>query len=134
MRRLLLIACVLLLAGCGGSGASRTGRTVTFSTAGAFPTLTIVGKYSPSGCARDSNVIVQNARFFYEHSTTEPGPADLYYYDMREGYAHFQADECPSKQLGDAMTRGLTARQRRWLLGNLPSTFEQIFRTAEAAA
>ena len=135
MKILALLAIVLVAAGCGGgSSASPRAHTVTFSTAGAFPTLTIAGKYSPARCRHDSGTIVQNARLFYKHSTTLPGPADLYYYDMREGYAYFQADGCLNAQLGAALTSGLTARQRTWLLANLPADFERIFSAALAAA
>jgi hypothetical protein len=133
MRRLVLIACVLLAAGCGGAGSSRTGRTVTFATAGAFPTATIVGHYSAGGCAHDGRLVFADARAFYRHSTTAPGPADLYFYDMRFDYAHFEADGCSSKELGDAMAASLSARQRAWLLGNLPGDFQRIFRAAVAA-
>ena len=123
---------VLVLAACGG--ASHTGRTVTFKGAGTFPPATIAGTYSVSGCRHDSRVIVDNARLFYEHSTTAPGPADLYFYDMRFAYAHFEADGCTSKQLGDALTAGLTPPRRTWLLGHLPSDFRGIFRAALNAA
>ncbi len=127
-----IVLAVLALAACGG-GTSRTGRTVTFDTAGAFPTLTIVGHYSASNCAHAARVVVADARDFYLHSTTLPGPADLYFYDMREGYAHFQADDCTSKQLGDALARGLITRQRTWLQANLPAAFSRIFRAALSA-
>ena len=78
----------LACAGCGGGGASRTARTVTFATAGNFPPLTIVGTYSVRGCAADTRTVVQDAALYYAHSTGLPGPADLYYYDLREAYAH----------------------------------------------
>lgn len=135
-KRLALLAVVLAAAGCGGgtSGAVRTGHTVTFKTAGTFAPLVIAGKYSVAGCAHDSRVIVQSAQMFYEHSTTAPGPADLYYYDLREGYAHFQADDCTSKQLGDVVMSRLPAAQRTWLLHNLPSTFTRVFRAAIATS
>ena len=133
MKTLALVLVALLVAGCGGGSAKPTGRTVTFATAGAFPTLTIVGHYSAAGCGHDGGVIAENALLFYRHSTTAPGPADLYFYDMREGYAHFQADVCTSRQLGAALVRGLTPRQRTWLLANLPGDFSRIFRTALGA-
>jgi hypothetical protein len=120
MKKLALLACVLAAAGCGGgAGAARTGHTVTFDTAGAFPTATIVGRYSASGCAHDARLFVADAHLFYAHSTTLPGPADLYFYDMRFDYAHFQADDCTSKQLGEAIAQRLSTPQRTWLVGNL---------------
>lgn len=130
MRTLVLVALVLLLAACGGGGAARTGRTVTFDTAGAFPTETIVGHYSARGCASDGQTIVHNARLYYLHSTSAPGPADLYFYDMRFAYAHFEADDCTPMQLGQALERGLTARQRTFLLRNLGGQLRDAFREA----
>jgi hypothetical protein len=126
---LLLLLVTLVLAACGGA-TSRKGRTVTFIAAGNFPTATIVGTYSASGCAADARVLVHDARLYYTHSTGGLGPADLYYYDLREEYAHFQADACTNAQLGAAMKRGLTARQRTFLLHNVA---HDLYRTFHAA-
>jgi len=122
-------AVVCAAAGCGG-GASRTGRTVTFDTSGVFPTATIVGSYSVRACAADAATLVREARLYYAHSTGAPGPADLYYYDLRFAYAHLQADACTSKELGAAMEGGLTARQRTFLLHNVASNLYRAFRAA----
>ena len=119
----------MLLAGCGGS-ASRTGRTVTFTTAGAFPTETIVGHYSVRACASDVGPIVRNARLYYLHSTSAPGPADLYFYDLRFAYAHFEADDCTTAQLGEALSSGLSERERTFLLRNVSGDLERAFRAA----
>jgi hypothetical protein len=124
----LLVVCAF--AGCGGGGASRTGRTVTFDTSGVFPTATIVGSYSVRGCAADAATLVREARLYYAHSTGALGPADLYYYDLRFAYAHLQADGCTSKELGEAMEGGLTARQRSFLLHNVASNLYHAFREA----
>lgn len=137
MKTVSLVSIVLAtaaLAACGGGGGSHTPHTVTFSTAGAFPTATIVGHYSAAGCARDADVVFRDAKLFYTHSTTAPGPADLYFYDMRFDYAHFEADGCSPAQLGARMAHDLSARQRTWLLANLPSDFQRILATARAAA
>lgn len=125
-----VVLVALVAAGCGGAKAARSGHTVTFKTAGSFPTATIVGRYSVSGCAHDARVIVHDARLYYAHSTTAPGPADLYYYDMRFDFAHFQADDCTSAQLGTALVRGLTPRQRRFLLRNVASNLHRAFTAA----
>lgn len=117
----------LVAAGCGGARAARTGHTVTFVTGGAFPTATIVGRYSAAGCAHDARAIVHDAQLYYAHSTTAPGPADLYYYDMRFDVAHLQADDCTSAQLGAALARGLTRRQRGFLLRNVASNLRRAF-------
>jgi hypothetical protein len=127
---LLLALVVIPLAGCGG--AAHRARTITFETAGAFPTATIVGKYSVRGCAKDAREIVHQARLYYLHSTTAPGPADLYFYDMRFAYAHFQADACTSAQLGKALRRGLTPRERAFLLGNVSGDLHRAFAAALA--
>jgi hypothetical protein len=126
---LLTLLVALLSAGCGG-GTSRKGHTVTFSGGGAFPPSTIIGSYSVGGCTRDAKTLVHDSRDYYLHSTSEPGPADLYYDEMRLDYVHFQADNCTSEQLGDAMKHGLTPRQRTFLLENVASDLLRAFRAA----
>jgi hypothetical protein len=115
-------------AGCGS--AAHKGRTVTFSGGGAFPPSTIVGTYSAKGCMEDAKIFVGDSRSYYVHSTSGPGPADLYYDDMRLSYAHFEADGCTSKELGDAMERGLTPRQRAFLLDNVASDLRRALAAA----
>jgi hypothetical protein len=129
MRRGLLLILPFVLAACGGT-AAHTGRTVTFETAGTFPPATITGTYSAAGCAKDARTVVADARQYYTHSTTAPSPADLYFYDMRFAYAHFEADGCASAQLGTALRHGLTARQRTFILDNVSSDLERPFRAA----
>lgn len=129
-----VVLVALVAAGCGGAKAARTGHTVTFKTAGAFPPATIVGRYSVPGCAHDAGAIVHDAQLYYAHSTTAPGPADLYYYDMRFDFAHSQADDCTSAQLGTALARGLTRRQRRFLLRNVANNLHRAFAAALDAA
>ena len=118
------------MAACGGSARTAVTHTVTFATAGAFPTETIVGHYSVRNCTRDAATVVGNAREYYRHSTSGLGPADLYFYDTRFAFAHFTADGCTSLQLGEALEHGLTARQQRFLLANLSSSLAQPFRAA----
>jgi hypothetical protein len=125
----LILLLALVPAACGGGGL-RTGRTVTFQSGGNFPPTTIVGRYSAHGCAVDAHRLVDSARLYYAHSTWAPAPADLYYYDMRFDYAHFQADGCTSKQLGGAMKAGLTTRQQTFLLHNVASNLQRAFRAA----
>jgi len=129
MRRLPLLLVVLVLAACGGSARTRA-HTVTFDTGGAFPTATIVGHYSVRNCTRDARTVVDNAREYYRHSTSGLAPADLYFYETRFAYAHFTADGCTPVQLGNALTHGLTAPQRRFLLANLSSNLAVPFRDA----
>ncbi len=132
MRRTLLLLLPLVLVACGATAAKPAGRTLTFQTAGAFPTATIVGRYSARGCTKDADEIAHQARLYYLHSTTAPGPADLYFYDMRFAYAHFQADACTSAQLGKALRAGLTAPQRTFLLGNVSGELHAAFHAALA--
>jgi uncharacterized membrane protein len=130
-RRLVLILLVgLICAACGSGVTSHRAGTVTFTTAGNFPPLTITGTYSVSGCASDTRTVIRNAALYYAHSTGLPGPADLYYYDLRESYAHFQADGCTSSQLGQEMKGRLSARQRTFLLHNVAGDLQQAFRSA----
>ena len=126
----LLLLVGLASAACGSGGTSHRARTVTFVTAGNFPPTTIVGSYSERGCARDTRTLVEDAGLYYAHSTGLPGPADLYYYDMRFAYAHFEADGCTSKQLGEALKRKLTAPQQAFLLRNVASNLHRVFRAA----
>lgn len=130
--RPLLVALLvgLTCAACGGGGASHRAHTVTFVTAGNFPPLTIVGTYSAQGCAADTRTVVHDGALYYAHSTGLPGPADLYYYDLREAYAHFQADGCASSELGQEMKRRLTSKQRTFLLHNVASDLQQALRAA----
>lgn len=131
VRRLSVALLVALVsAGCGGATTARSGHTVTFLGGGAFPAATIVGSYSAGGCMSDAKRIVRDSRDYYAHSTYAPGPADLYYDELRLGYAHFQADGCTSKELGDALKRGLTPRQRAFLLENVASDLHRAFQAA----
>ncbi|HEY7420533.1 MAG TPA: hypothetical protein VH541_00870 [Gaiellaceae bacterium] len=127
---MLVLLAPLLGAACGGGGTSPTGHTVTFVAGGNFPTATIVGTYSVRGCAADARTLVQDARLYYRHSTGAPGPADLYYYDLREAFAHLEADGCTHKELGEAMKAGLTPSQRTFLLHNVASDLHQAFQAA----
>jgi hypothetical protein len=129
MRRAWLLLLPLALAACGGSGRPAA-HTVTFQTAGAYPTATIVGHYSVRNCTHDARTVVDNAREFYRHSTGGLGPADLYFYDTRFAFAHFTADGCTSVQLGTALEHGLTAGQRRYLVAHLSSNLSQPFHAA----
>jgi hypothetical protein len=123
----------LLSAACGGTTPPK-GRTVTFSSSGNFPPSTIVGTYSVHRCEADTHALVADALLYYEHSTGAPGPADLYYYDMRFAWAHFEADACTSEELGRELQRRLTAHQRRFLLHNVASDLHDAFHAALDAA
>jgi len=130
MRAAPLLASLIALVCAGCGGAAHKGRTVTFAGAGSFPPSTIVGNYSARGCMDDAKTLVDDARSYYVHSTTGPGPADLYYDDMRFDFARFEADGCTSKELGSAMERGLTPRQRAFLLHNVASDLHRAFQAA----
>jgi hypothetical protein len=129
---LLLVLVALVSAGCGG-GKPGKGRTVIFTSAGNFPPETIVGSYSVHGCAADTRALVHEAHLYYLHSTVAPGPADLYYYDMRFAYAHFEADGCTNKVLGQALESHFTAKQQAFLLHNVASNLYRAFHAALGA-
>ncbi len=128
-KAILTLAAVGLLAGCGGSS-QHAAHVVTFKTAGAFPTATIKGVYSVHNCKRDTGVVVENARLFYDHMTGGIAPADLYFYELRFAYAHFQADGCSPGELGDALASRLTQQQRNFLIRNLSSNLATAFSAA----
>jgi hypothetical protein len=130
LRALLLVLLVALVSAACGGGTPRKGRTVTFTTAGNFPPLTITGTYSVHGCEVDTHTVVDDALLYYRHSNGAPGPADLYYYDMRESYAHFEADGCMSAQLGQALKHRLSTRQQAFLLDNVASDLHRAFQAA----
>jgi hypothetical protein len=130
LRALLLVLLVALVSAACGGGTPRKGRTVTFTTAGNFPPLTITGTYSVHGCEVDTHTVVDDALLYYRHSNGAPGPADLYYYDMRESYAHFEADGCTSAQLGQALKHRLSTRQQAFLLDNVASDLHRAFQAA----
>jgi hypothetical protein len=135
VRRLLcplLVLVVLVSAGCGG-GTPDKERTVVFTSAGNFPPETIVGSYSVHSCVADTRALVHEARLYYVHSTVAPGPADLYYYDLRFAYAHFEADGCTSKELGQALESRFTAKQRAFLLHNVAGNLYRAFHAALGA-
>lgn len=135
MRAAVAVVVALVLAGCGGSGSRHAGRTVTVGTYAGFPATTIVGTYTPKGCARDAAAVAGDAHQYYAHTAGgAPPPADLYYIDMRADYAHFRADACPPADLGRALRTRLTARQRAYLLRDLSSDFVQAFRVALSAS
>jgi hypothetical protein len=125
-----LVLLGLVSAACGAGGTAHRARTLTFATAGNFPPATIVGSYSAHACAADTRTLVHDASLYYAHSSVLPGPADLYYYDMRFAFAHFQADGCSSRELGEVMKARLTARQRVFLLHNVASNLQRAFRAA----
>jgi hypothetical protein len=133
-RLLLLVVLVALApAACGGSAPSHRGRTVVFSGGGAFPPTTIAGRYSIAGCTSDARALVHDARSYYAHTHGGPGPADLYFEEMRLSYAHFRADGCTSGQLGREVDRSLTTRQRSFLLHDLAGNLRRSFRAALGA-
>ncbi len=113
----------------------RTAHTVTFRGAGTFPPTTIAGSYSARHCALDARALVGEARAFYAHSTGKaPPPADLYYFELRLAYAHFEADGCPVGDLAGEMKRALTARQRTFLLHNAAGDLDRAFHAALATS
>ena len=112
---------------------SRMAHTVTFQGAGAFPPTTIAGSYSARHCTLDARTLVQDARAFYAHSTGKaPPPADLYYFQLRLAYAHFEADGCPAGDLAHELNRALTTRQRTFLLHNVAGDLYRPFHAALA--
>ncbi|MFL5915655.1 MAG: hypothetical protein ACJ752_08475 [Gaiellaceae bacterium] len=78
----------------------------------------------------DAKTLVDDAHSYYVHSTSGPGPADLYYDEMRFDFARFDADGCKSKELASAIERGLTPRQRAFLLRNVASDLHRAFQAA----
>lgn len=129
----LSVVAVLALAGCRSAPSQHGAHVVTFTTAGTFPPETITGEFTAANCSRDTRAVVSYAREYYAHITGAPAPADLYYYEAHEAYAHFDADGCSRAPLGRALENEFTPRERRLLLRSLPRNLETAFRAALTA-
>jgi hypothetical protein len=123
-----LIAALLVpvaLVGCGGSSGHSGAGTVTVPAYGVYSKTTVPGAAAPGTrvCRVTARTFAGDALMFLAHIRPHGAyPADLYYVIMRGHLASFQAHRCDVTLLGSALTRSLTARQRRALVAALPHT------------
>jgi hypothetical protein len=113
---LIWLVTALVLAGCGGSsGHGKTVKQVTFPAYAGFPATTeTVTTGTPARCRRDAKGFTHNAVRFLAPSTT---PVDVYLIGARTAFIDFEAHRCRVAYLRRALSRRLTATQRRRLVG-----------------
>jgi hypothetical protein len=117
-----LAVTVLVLAGCGGSsdqGKTDQGKTVkqlTIPAYASFPAVTVpITKGSPARCRLDAKGITHNAVRFLGPSPTSLN--DVYFIGARNAFVDFKAHRCDIAYLRGPLSRRLTAKQRRRLVG-----------------
>jgi hypothetical protein len=108
-----------VLVGCGGS--SDDGKTVkkqlTVPGYASFPPVTVpVTKGSPARCRLDAKGITHNAVRFLAPSPTSLN--DVYFLGARNTFVDFKAHRCDVAYLRKPLSRRLTAKQRRRLVGH----------------
>jgi len=113
-----------VLAGCGGSsdqGNTDQGETVkkqmTIPGYASVPPVTVpITKGSPARCRLAAKGITHNAVRFLAPSPTSLN--DVYFIGARNAFADFKAHRCDLAYLRGPLTRRLTARQLRRLVGD----------------
>lgn len=131
MKRVWVCLLCAVLAGCGGAARK---HTVTVPAYGEHPATTVsASPASPAACAADARIFARDAVLFVAHSSANAAyPADLYYMDLREDFAGFEAGSCEPTYLGTALRARLTPAQRATLVAGLPTTFAHVLRTGLA--
>jgi hypothetical protein len=111
-----VLACVALaavLAGCGGSGSSR----------------------SDAVCREQADKVAAHARSMLLHyGGGTVYPADMSYLGLQGSLRRYERAGCSKNTLGMTLRRTLTARQRRTLLALLPRPTASRLRNAISAA
>jgi hypothetical protein len=124
---------VLFAAGCGGG--AKKASVVTVPAYGDHPQTVVSESNDPKQCALDAGLVAHDSGVFLEHYGAQAAyPADLYYVDLREDYADFQARQCDPAVLGRALHRALTPKQQRTLVAALPAAMAADFSTALRAS
>jgi hypothetical protein len=121
MRRLGVVAiAALVLAGCGGSSdhdKTAKRKQLTIPGYASFPAVTVpITKGSPARCRLDAKGITHNAVRFLAPSPTSLN--DVYFIGARNAFADFEAHRCDISYLRGPLSRRLTAKQRRRLVGH----------------
>ncbi len=80
-------------------------------------------------CRQDAQNFADDALRFLAHFGPEAAyPADLYYVILRGEFVDFEAHHCAAALLGDALNRGLTAKQRSVFIADLPRSMASVVR------
>lgn len=128
-----LLACVvpLSLASCGGDTTATTGQQATTSTSSGhaeaakqltvpayagYPAVTVpIRRGTPARCRLDAKAFARDAVAFLAPSP--PTPPDVYFLNARTTFVDFEAHRCGVTYLRRALSRRLTATQRRRVVG-----------------
>ena len=113
-----LLAAVLLLAGCGGSSGQGKGeKQVTVPAYGPFPAVIIpVTEGTPALCRRYAQAFTRAAVSFL---APFPSDADIYWVQARLQFFEFKGHLCDVRILRRALSRQLTVKQRREVVGRM---------------
>ena len=113
----------LLLGGCGGSSASdgNAEKQITVPAYGGFPAIVLpVTTGTPAQCRREAQVFSQAAVSF---RAPFPSDSDVYLELAHLKFLEFKAHRCDVTILRKALSRRLTAKQRRAIVGRVEFTF-----------
>jgi len=129
-----LFACVapLSLASCGGSTTTTTMQQTTTTTSSdhgeatkqltvpayaGYPAITVaMTRGTPAECRLDTKAFARDAVAFLAPSP--PTPPDVYFLNARTAFVDFEAHRCGITYLRRALSRRLTATQRRRVVGH----------------
>jgi hypothetical protein len=112
----------LVLAGCGGSSdhdktVSKTGKELTIPAYGSFPAVTVpIKKGTPARCRLDAQGFTRDAVAFLRPRPATP--PDVYFLGARTAFIDFEAHRCDLAYLRGPLSRRLTAKQRRAIVGH----------------
>jgi hypothetical protein len=122
-----LLACVvpLSLASCGGdtttttttsSGHGKAVKQLTVPAYAGYPAITVpITRGTPARCRLDAKAFTRDAVAFLAPSP--PTPPDVYFLNARTTFVDFEAHRCGVTYLRRALSRRLTATQRRRVVG-----------------
>ena len=129
-----LFACLvpLSLASCGGDTTTTTAQQTTTTTSSGhgkavkqltvpayagYPAITVpITRGTPARCRLDAKAFTRDAVAFLAPSP--PTPPDVYFLNARTSFVDFEAHRCAVTYLRRALSRRLTATQRRRVVGH----------------
>lgn len=114
------VVALLLVAGCG----ERVARPAETSSR---PKVSLACRRLTSAALRDAKALL---RAYAGYAS----PGDVAFYDLREDLGYGQQARCRPAELGEALVHGLTRRQLRQLLSDLPSTYVSYLHQAVACS
>src|SRR3954466_5190799 len=108
---------VLVLAGCGGSSDhGKTAKQLTIPAYASFPAVTVpMRRGTPARCRLAAKGFTRDAVAFL--APRPATPPDVYFLGARTAFIDFEAHQCDLAYLRGPLSRRLTAKQRRRLVG-----------------